>query len=80
MSVNIRRDLHLRDLKLLLAGGEVHVVQRVDIPTDFPGSFRTEEVVCTIRLCPDAMKEIEKIVREGVRVNGTKSGSRGPGI
>lgn len=68
MTVHVRRDLHLRDLRLLLQAGEVHAAKTFEVGPDYPHRARDiEEVVCTIRLCPDAQRYIDRVVRKARR-------------
>lgn len=91
MTVHVRRDLHLRDLRLLLQGGEVHavgayIVRGVEAVQVLSGVPVKGEVVCTVRLCPDAQRYIDRIMRRvrdrimrRVRDGTHKDPTRAPG-
>ncbi len=66
MTVRIERSLHLRDLRLLLQGGEVHAVSKIEAPW----TYDRQEVVCTIRLCSDAQRYIDRVMRKARRDAG----------
>src|SRR5207247_8576848 len=65
VTVHLRKSLHLRDLKLLLAGGEVHATkklyERLEVGSDPVVMKVDEEVVCTIRLCPDVLRYVSHL-------------------
>src|SRR5438309_3823603 len=58
VTVHLVRNLHLRDLKLLLSGGSVHARRYLPY-MNAPDS--AEEVVCIIRLCPDVLRYVSHL-------------------
>lgn len=63
-TVRVERVLHVRDLKLLLAGGVIHTRSPMLHRSRKQGEFQSGEVVTAIRLCLDTALEVERIMRE----------------
>lgn len=62
-TVRVERVLHVRDLKLLLAGGVIHTRSPMLHRSVKGGEFHLGEVVTAIRLCPDTANEVERVMR-----------------